>query len=130
MSPRCYDTSTGESLTLYTTTDCDMARRMRLLGGMNERTFWHSDPDALLANAAQALDAKRAIGQLIGRDWAYVDDNLGAVLLTAVRMVPEREQRRRRDDRRLVSWVSRLIPEIPADDPYRPQVLRRLQQVL
>ena len=107
-----------------------MARRMQLLGGMNERTFWHSDPDALLANAAQALDAKRAIGQLIGRDWAYVDENLGAVLLEAVRMVPDREQRRRRDDRRLVGWVSRLIPEIPADDPYRPQVLRRLQQVL
>ncbi len=103
---------------------------MQVYAGMSERIFWHSDPDALLANAAQALEAKRAIGNLIGRDWAYVDEHLGAVLLETVRLVPERAQRRRRDDRKLVDWVSRLIAEIPADDPYRPQVLRRLKQVL
>jgi len=103
---------------------------MQVYAGMSERIFWHSDPDALLANAAQALEAKRAIGNLIGRDWAYVDEHLGAVLLETVRLVPERAQRRRREDRRLVDWVSRLIAEIPADDPYRPQVLRRLKQVL
>jgi len=97
---------------------------------MSERAFWHSDPEALLANAAQALEAKRAIGGLIGRDWTYVDAHLGAVLLEVVRLVPEQTHRRRREDRRLVSWVSRLIPEIPADDPYRPQVLRRLKQIL
>lgn len=103
---------------------------MHLLARMSERAFWHSDPEALLANAAQALEAKRAIGQLIGRDWTYVDTHLGAVLLETVRLVPERAERRRREDRRLVGWVSRLIPEIPADDPFRPQVLRRLKQVL
>ena len=107
-----------------------MAWRMRMLSHMSERIFWHSDPDALLANAAQALEAKRAIGQLIGCDWTHVDAYLGAVLLEAVRMVPERTHRRRREDRQLVGWVSRLIPEIPSDDPYRPQVLRRLKQVL
>lgn len=99
-------------------------------GSMNERAFWHSDPEALLANAAMALEAKRAIGSMIGRDWSYVDQHLGAVLLDAVRMVPESDRRRRREDRKLVDWVSRLISEIPSDDPYRPQVLRRLKQVL
>lgn len=103
---------------------------MQVFVGMSERIFWHSDPDALLANAAQALEAKRAIGQLIDRDWAYVDANLGAVLFEIVRLVPERTHRRRREDRRLVNWVSRLVAEIPANDPYRPQVLRRLKQVL
>jgi hypothetical protein len=103
---------------------------MQVCAGMSERIFWHSDPDALLANAAQALEAKRAIGHLIGRDWAYVDAHLGAVLFETVRLVPERAQRRRREDRKLVDWISRLIAEIPADDPYRPQVLRRLKQVL
>ena len=97
---------------------------------MNERAFWHSDPDALLANAAMALEAKRSIGIMIGRDWSYVDQHLGAVLLDAVRLVPESAHRRRREDRKLVDWVSRLISEIPSDDPYRPQVLRRLKQVL
>ena len=103
---------------------------MQVYASMSERIFWHSDPDALLADAAQALEAKRAIGNLIGRDWAYVDEHLGAVLLETVRLVPQRAQRRRRDDRKLVDWVGRLIAEIPADDPYRPQVLRRLKQVL
>ena len=117
-------------LTVYMTVGYGMAWRMHLFASMSERAFWHSDPDALLANAAQALEAKRAIGQLIGRDWSYVDTNLGAVLLEAVRQVPEQAQRRRREDRQLVGWVSRLIAEIPADDPYRPQVLRRLKQVL
>lgn len=97
---------------------------------MNDRAFWHSDPEALLANAAMALEAKRAIGNLIGRDWSYVDRHLGAVLLDAVRLVPESDVRRRREDRMLLDWVSRLISEIPPDDPYRPQVLRRLKQVI
>jgi hypothetical protein len=97
---------------------------------MSDKAFWHSDPEALLANAAQALEAKRAIGRLVGRDWTYVDTYLGAVLFEIVRLIPEKTFRRRREDRRLVAWVSRLIPEIPADDPYRPQVLRRLKQIL
>lgn len=107
-----------------------MAWRMHRTHRMTERAFWHSDPEALMANAAQALEAKRAIARIIGRDWMYVDSHLGAVLLEAVRLVPEQAQRRRREDRQLVNWVSRLIPEIPADDPYRPQVLRRLKQIL
>lgn len=107
-----------------------MARQMHRFAGMREKAFWHSDLEALLASAAQAHEAKQAIGRIIGHDWTYVDTHLGSVLLEAVRLVPERAQRRRRDDRRLVGWVSRLIPEIAADDPYRPQVLRRLKQVL
>jgi hypothetical protein len=103
---------------------------MHLFSAMSDKAFWHSDPEALLANAAQALEAKRAIGRLVGRDWTYVDTYLGAVLLEIVRLIPEKALRRRREDRRLVAWVSRLIPEIPADDPYRPQVLRRLKQIL
>lgn len=97
---------------------------------MGDRTFWHSDLDALLADAARALDAKRQLGRRIDRSWAYVDDNLGKVLHEAVRDIPERDRRRRRDDRRLVNWVGRLVAELPPDDPHREQVLRRLRQVL
>lgn len=97
---------------------------------MRDRTFWYSDPDALLAGAAQALEAKRQLARRIDRDWAYVDANLGEVLLHAVRDVPDRSLRRRRDDRRLVDWIGRLVAELAEDDPYREQVLRRLQQVI
>ena len=97
---------------------------------MHDRTFWHSDPDALLVGAAQALEAKRGLAHRIGRHWTYVDRHLALVLLHAVRDIPDREERRRREDRRLVEWVSRLVAEIPADDPYRTQVFRRLRQVL
>lgn len=119
-----------QDINICNKTTCVTARRMHPCSGMSERAFWHSDPEALMANAAQALEAKRAIGRLIGRDWTYVDSHLGAVLLEAVRLVPEQAQRRRREDRRLIAWVSRLIPDIPPDDPYRPQVLRRLKQII
>lgn len=97
---------------------------------MRDRTFWHSDPDALLADAAQALDAKEQLARWIGRDWAYVDAHLGEVLLGAVRQIPDAAVRRRREDRRLVGWVGRLVAELPEEDPYRAQVLRRLRQVI
>lgn len=97
---------------------------------MRDRAFWHSDPEALLADAAQALDAKRHLARRIDRDWSYVDAHLGEVLLHAVRDVPDRSTRRRRDDRRLLDWVGRLVAEIPEDDPYRDQVLRRLRQII
>lgn len=97
---------------------------------MHDRTFWHSDLDALLADAARAIDAKRQIGRFVGCDWDYVDRNLGEVLLRVVRIIPDQAARRRRDDRRLLDWVGRLVAEIPVDDPYRDQVLRRLRQVL
>ena len=61
---------------------------------MRDRTFWYSDPEALLAGAAQALDAKRQLGRRIDRDWSYVDANLGEVLFHAVRDVPDRPVRR------------------------------------
>lgn len=107
-----------------------LARRMRLRAYMRDRTFWYSDPEALLAGAAQALEAKRQLGRRIDRDWSYVDANLGEVLFDAVRDVPDGEVRRRREDRRLVDWIGRLVAELAEDDPYRDQVLRRLQQVI
>ncbi len=97
---------------------------------MRDRRFWHSDPNALLADAARALEAKRQIGIRIARDWRYVDGHLGEVLLDVVREIPDRESRRRREDRRVVDWVGRLVAEIPEEDPYREQVLRRLRQIL
>jgi hypothetical protein len=97
---------------------------------MRDRAFWYSDPEALLAGAAQALDAKRQLGRRIDRDWSYVDANLGEVLFLAVRDVPDRPVRRRREDRRLVDWIGRLVAELADDDPYREQVLRRLRQVI
>jgi hypothetical protein len=99
-------------------------------GAMRDRTFWHSDPEALLADAARALEAKQQLARHLGWDWTYVDANLGEVLLSAVRDVPDAERRRRREDRRVIDWVGRLVAEIPEDDPYRDQVLRRLRQVI
>lgn len=107
-----------------------LARGLHVPVCMRDRTFWYSDPDALLAGAAQALEAKRQLARRIDRDWAYVDANLGEVLLHAVRDVPDRSLRRRREDRRLVDWIGRLVAELADDDPYREQVLRRLQQVI
>lgn len=97
---------------------------------MRDRAYWHSDPDAFLADAARALEAKQQLGRMIGRDWDYVDAHLGEVLLHAVREVPDEPGRRRREDRRLIQWISRLVAEIAEEDPYRTQVLRRLRQVL
>lgn len=107
-----------------------VARGMLSREYMRDRTFWHSDPEALLADAARALDAKRQLARHIDRDWSYVDTHLGEVLLAAVREVPDAAQRRRRDDRRMIDWVGRLVAEILEDDPYRDQVLRRLRQVI
>lgn len=107
-----------------------LARGLHVPVRMRDRTFWYSDPDALLAGAAQALEAKRQLARRIDRDWAYVDANLGEVLFHAVRDVPDRSVRRRREDRRLVDWIGRLVAELADDDPYREQVLRRLKQVI
>lgn len=97
---------------------------------MDERAFWHSDLDALLADAARSIDAKRQLARHVGCAWEYVDQNLGEVLLRIVRIIPDEAARRRREDRRLLDWVGRLVAELPADDPYREQVLRRLRQVI
>lgn len=97
---------------------------------MRDRTFWYSDPEALLAGAAQALEAKRQLARRIDRDWTYVDENLGEALFHAVRDVPDRSVRRRKEDRRLIDWIGRLVAELNDDDPYRDQILRRLRQVI
>lgn len=107
-----------------------LARGLHIPPCMRDRTFWYSDPDALLAGAAQALEAKRQLARRIDRDWTYVDANLGEVLFHAVRDIPDRSLRRRREDRRLLDWIGRLVAELAEDDPYREQVLRRLQQVI
>ena len=103
---------------------------MHLLSCMRDRRFWHSDPNALLADAARSLDAKQQLAIQIERDWRYVDRHLGEVLFEIVREIPDREARRRREDRRLIDWVGRLVAEIPEEDPYREQVLRRLRQIV
>lgn len=97
---------------------------------MRDRVYWSSNPDALLAGAAQALEAKLQLARRIDREWTYVDDHLGEVLFRAVRDVPDRQMRRRREDRRLLDWIGRLVAELAEDDPYREQVLRRLRQVI
>jgi hypothetical protein len=97
---------------------------------MSDRAYWHTDPDALIADAAQALQAKEDLAAWLGCRWEYVDANLGEVLLETVKRLPERERRRRQEDQKVLQWIARLIGEISADDPYRTQVLRRLRQII
>ncbi len=99
-----------------------------LFSPMTERAYWHSDPDALIADAAQAMQAKRELAGWLGCSWEQVDSNLGPALLEAVRHLPGRDQQRRREDRKLLGWVSRLVSEIAPDDPYRTQIHRRLRE--
>lgn len=97
---------------------------------MDQRAYWHSDPDALIAHAAQALKAKRELGWWMNCSWEYVDAHLGPVLLEAVKRIPERNRRRRREDRRMLGWVSRLVDEVPHDDPSRIELQVLLRERL
>ena len=97
---------------------------------MSDRAYWHTDPDALIADAAQALQAKEDLAAWLGCRWEYVDANLGEVLLETVKRLPERQRRRRQGDQKVLKWIARLIGDMSADDPYRTQVLRRLRQII
>ncbi len=97
---------------------------------MDDRAFWYPNPDALIVGAAQALEAKQALAQYLGCRWEDVDAGLSAALLEVLRGMPEPERLRRREDRRLLSWVSRLVAEMPDEDPRKVQVQRRLREKL
>jgi hypothetical protein len=96
---------------------------------MSERAFWHSNPEALLVSAAQALEAKTDLARHLGRRWEEVDANLAESLLEVLRALPDARRLRRREDRAILGWVHRLIAEVPDDDPWKVQIQRRLQQL-
>jgi len=95
---------------------------------MNRRVFWHTDPDTLIADATQALEAKSELAAWLRCSWEYVDANLGAVLFDAIERLPGRHRRRRREDEQTLRWISRLVPEVPARDPYRRRIERALEE--
>ncbi len=97
---------------------------------MDERRYWMTDPDGLLAGAAQAVTAKQTLARYLGRSWNEVDAKLSETLLETLRRLPSRGRLRRREDRSLLSCVGRLVPEIPPDDPLRAEIRRRLRSKL
>ncbi|MCL7956495.1 MAG: hypothetical protein M8840_08600 [marine benthic group bacterium] len=97
---------------------------------MDERRYWMTDPDGLLAGAAQAVQAKHAIARHLGCSWDDVDRALADALIETLRQMPSRGRLRRREDRSLLSCVGRLVPEIPPDDPLRAEIRRRLRAKL
>jgi hypothetical protein len=97
---------------------------------MDERRYWMTDPDGLLAGAAQAVQAKQMIARNLGCSWDDVDRSLADALLETLRRMPSRGRLRRREDRSLLSCVGRLLPEVSADDPLRAEIRRRLRAKL
>jgi hypothetical protein len=97
---------------------------------MDERRYWMTDPDGLLAGAAQAVQAKQAIARHLGCSWDDVDRALADALLETLRRLPGRGRLRRREDRSLLSCVGRLVPEVPPEDPLRAEIRRRLRAKL
>lgn len=97
---------------------------------MDERRYWMTDPDGLLAGAAQAVQAKQAIARHLGCSWDDVDRALADALIETLRQMPSRGRLRRREDRSLLSCVGRLVPEVPPDDPLRAEIRRRLRAKL
>lgn len=99
-------------------------------GMMDERRYWTTDPDGLLAGAAQAVQAKRAIARYLGCSWDDVDRSLSDALMETLRRMPSRGRLRRREDRALLSSVGRLVPELSGEDPLRAEIRRRLRAKL
>jgi hypothetical protein len=97
---------------------------------MDERRFWQTDPDGLLAGAAQALQAKRSVARYLECGWNEVDLHLPDALLETLRRMPARGRLRRREDRSLLSCVGRLVAEVPSDHPLRAEIRRRLRAKL
>ncbi len=97
---------------------------------MDERRYWMTDTDGLLAGAAQAVHAKRALAKYLECGWDDIDRSLAEALMETLRRMPSRGRLRRREDRSLLSCVGRLVPEVPADDPLRAEIRRRLRAKL
>jgi len=97
---------------------------------MDDRRFWQTDTDGLLAGAAQALQAKRSVARYLECGWDEVDLHLPDALLETLRRMPARGRLRRREDRSLLSCVGRLISEVPSDHPLRAEIRRRLRAKL
>ncbi|MBK5096788.1 MAG: hypothetical protein JJE01_03315 [Gemmatimonadetes bacterium] len=97
---------------------------------MDERRYWMTDTDGLLAGAAQAVQAKRSLAKYLECDWDDIDRSLAEALMETLRRMPSRGRLRRREDRSLLSCVGRLVPEVPADDPLRAEIRRRLRAKL
>lgn len=113
---------------------CRPIRRPRLEperpAEMDERRYWMTDTDGLLAGAAQAVQAKRSLATYLECEWDDIDRSLAEALMETLRRMPSRERLRRREDRSLLSCVGRLVPEVPADDPLRAEIRRRLRAKL
>lgn len=105
-------------------------RRGRPETRMDERRFWQTDPDGLLAGAAQALQAKRSVALYLECGWEEIDVHLPDALLETLRRMPSRGRLRRREDRSLLSCVGRLVAEVPSDHPLRAEIRRRLRAKL
>jgi len=97
---------------------------------MDERRYWMTDTDGLLAGAAQAVQAKRSLAKYLECSWNDIDRSLAEALMETLRRMPSRGRLRRREDRSLLSCVGRLVPEVPADDPLRAEIRRRLRAKL
>lgn len=97
---------------------------------MEERRYWTTDPEGLLAGAAQAVQAKRSLAKYLECSWADIDRSLPEALMETLRRMPARGRLRRREDRALLSCIGRLVPEIPSDDPLRAEIRRRLRAKL
>lgn len=106
------------------------ARGVHLLCAMDERAYWHTKTDALIASAAQALEAKGYLARYFGCSWEYVDENLPEVLVTTLRRLPGPELLRRESDKQILSWVARLVPEVPNDHPQRLSIHKLLREKL
>ncbi|MEE9208611.1 MAG: hypothetical protein V3U67_09650 [Gemmatimonadota bacterium] len=106
------------------------AQRVHLLSTMDERAYWHTKTDALIASAAQALEAKGYLARYFGCGWQYVDENLPEVLVATLRRLPGPEHLRRESDKQILSWVARLIPEVPSDHPLRQSIHKSLREKL
>jgi hypothetical protein len=106
------------------------AQAVHLLSAMDERAYWHTKTDALIASAAQALEAKGFLARYFGCGWQYVDENLPEVLIATLRRLPGPDLLRRESDKQILSWVARLIPEVPNDHPLRSSIHEILREKL
>jgi hypothetical protein len=97
---------------------------------MDDRAFWHTDPEGLLVGAAQALEAKRGLARYLDCHWVDVDAAVPEAMVSALRRMPPYGRLRRVEDRALLSWLGRLLPEVPGDHPLHDEIRRRLRAKL
>ena len=97
---------------------------------MQEPGFHVTSPEALLARAAQSLEAKRLTGLFLGCSWEYVDDNLAECLVLALDRLPQQASIRRQQDRIVLRSIARLVADVSREDPRRRTIQRRVSQTL